>query len=60
LALSCDLDRTFIGKLERGKRQLSITTIFRIAEALEMEPKDFVKEIQENLEYIRVDPATSQ
>lgn len=34
LALTCDLDRTYIGGVERGERNLSLVNIHRIAEAL--------------------------
>lgn len=34
LALTCDLDRTYIGGIERGERNLSLINIHRIAEAL--------------------------
>jgi transcriptional regulator with XRE-family HTH domain len=34
LADAADLDRTFIGMLERGKRQPTLESLFRIATAL--------------------------
>jgi transcriptional regulator with XRE-family HTH domain len=34
LALACDLDRTYIGGVERGERNISLRNIQRIAEAL--------------------------
>jgi len=34
LALSCDLDRTYIGGVERGERNISLLNIQKIAEAL--------------------------
>lgn len=33
LALSCELDRTYIGGVERGERNISFVNIYRIAEA---------------------------
>ena len=41
LALSCDLDRTFISLLERGLRQPSLTSIIALSEALD-KPADLL------------------
>lgn len=34
LALACDLDRTYIGGIERGERNVSLVNIEKIATAL--------------------------
>lgn len=49
LALQCDLDRTYIGLLERAQRQPSISTIFAICKVLELQPHQLIKEIEELL-----------
>ena len=46
LAEYCDLDRTYISLLERGLRQPTITTIFKIAEALKMSPSEVIKQVE--------------
>jgi DNA-binding XRE family transcriptional regulator len=37
-ALKCGLDRSYYGAVERGERNVSLTNILRIAEALETRP----------------------
>ena len=37
LALSADLDRTYIPSIEKGERNVSITVIEKIAKALQIE-----------------------
>ena len=46
LAEYCDLDRTYISLLERGLRQPTITTIFKIAEALDISPSELVRKVE--------------
>jgi len=44
LALSCDLDRTYIGGVERGERNVSLINIYRIAAALDVPAADMFRE----------------
>jgi transcriptional regulator with XRE-family HTH domain len=46
LAEYCDLDRTYISLLERGLRQPTITTLFKIAEALKMSPSEIITQVE--------------
>jgi transcriptional regulator with XRE-family HTH domain len=46
LAEYCDLDRTYISLLERGLRQPTISTLFKIAEALEMSPSEIIRQVE--------------
>lgn len=44
LALACDLDRTYIGGVERGERNISLLNIYKIAEALGVPASELLKE----------------
>jgi transcriptional regulator with XRE-family HTH domain len=50
LAEYCDLDRTYISMLERGLRQPTITTIFKIADALNISPSELVKKVEKEID----------
>lgn len=47
LAELCELDRTYISLLERGLRQPSLTTIFKISGALQLQPSLLIQKVQE-------------
>ena len=38
----CELDRTYISGIENGKRNVSLTNIFRLAKALGIMPKELL------------------
>ena len=42
LAFTCDLDRTYIGSVERGERNVSIINLQKIATALNVELHDLL------------------
>lgn len=50
LAYDSDLDRTFISLLERGQRQPTIATLFKLAKSLGIKPSEMVKILEEKYE----------
>jgi transcriptional regulator with XRE-family HTH domain len=42
LALEAGVDRTFVSLLERGKRQPTLETLFRLAKVLDISPATLV------------------
>lgn len=42
LALLCDLDRTYISGVERGKRNISLLNIYKIASSLDIHPSELL------------------
>lgn len=38
----CELDRTYISGIENGKRNVSLTNVFKLAKALEVNPKELL------------------
>lgn len=46
LADKCDLDRTYISLLERGKRKPTLSVVFNICDSLEVKPSVFIGKIE--------------
>lgn len=42
LAFECDLDRTYISSVERGKRNVSLINIHKLAAALKISPAELL------------------
>lgn len=42
LAFACELDRTYIGSVERGERNISVINLAKIAKALNVHPADLL------------------
>lgn len=42
LALEANLDRTYVSSVERGRRNISIVNIFKLAKALNIEPQSLL------------------
>lgn len=42
LAARADLDRTYVGGVERGERNVSLVNIYRLAKALEIKPRELL------------------
>ena len=42
LALICDIDRSYLGRIERGEVNITIEKLYELATALEMNAKDLL------------------
>tara|TARA_B100000809_G_C14748596_1_gene391270 strand:- start:15 stop:236 length:222 start_codon:yes stop_codon:yes gene_type:complete len=49
LAEHSNLGVTFISKLENGKRQPTITTLFQLAEALNIKPSEIIERLEKEI-----------
>jgi transcriptional regulator with XRE-family HTH domain len=47
LALECGLDRTYISLLERGLRQPTLSTLFKLAQALNLKPSKMIHSVEQ-------------
>lgn len=46
LADRCGLHRTYVGAIERGERNITVNTLFRLAEALGCDAIDLLRTMQ--------------
>lgn len=49
LALRCNIERSYLGKIERGEHIPSLDAFFKIAEGLEMNASDLIVLTQTNI-----------
>ena len=42
LALLCNIDRSYMGRIERGEVNITLEKIYEIARALEIDPKELI------------------
>ena len=43
LALICDIDRSYLGRIERGEVNITIEKLYELATALEMDAKNLLQ-----------------
>jgi transcriptional regulator with XRE-family HTH domain len=44
LALTCDLDRSYVGGIERGERNIGLINVHRLAEALDVKAAELFED----------------
>jgi transcriptional regulator with XRE-family HTH domain len=49
LALAAEVDRTFVSQMERGIRQPTLTTLWKLATALNVQPSTLVLKMERTL-----------
>jgi transcriptional regulator with XRE-family HTH domain len=49
LALEAGVDRNFVSLLERGVNQPSLSTVFKLADALNLKPSDLVMDLENRM-----------
>lgn len=57
LAFACDIDRTFVGLLENGKRQPSLSVLYAIARGLGVTPQFLLEQVDHRLRHVSVKAA---
>jgi len=49
LALNAGMDRSYLGKLERGEKQPSLDIVFRLAVVLDISPSELVEKVSKRV-----------
>ncbi|WP_339673925.1 helix-turn-helix transcriptional regulator [uncultured Zhongshania sp.] len=47
LALQCGLDRSYMGRIERGEVNITVEKLYQISELLDCEPADLLPRVNE-------------
>lgn len=50
LANEANIDRSYIGRIERGEVKISVEILYRLAPLLKCHPRDLLPDIKENAE----------
>lgn len=53
LAFKANLHRTYISQLERGLKSITVKTLFKITESLEVEIDEFMKRVVDELKNLQ-------
>lgn len=49
LAERCDLDRTYVSGVERGRRNPTLQAVYRIGAGLEVAPSDLLRDVEKEM-----------
>jgi transcriptional regulator with XRE-family HTH domain len=49
LALSASVDRTFVSQIERAIRQPTLTTLWKLAKALDVQPSTLITKVERHM-----------
>jgi transcriptional regulator with XRE-family HTH domain len=60
LALRADVDRNYISLIELGRNSPSVRLLFKLCDALDTKPSDFIKDIEKRLQAFPNTPEYNQ
>jgi len=49
LSFEADVSRPYIGQIERGEKEASISVLIRICKALKIKPSEFMKKLESRI-----------